>query len=169
MHRPSLGDESGPLILNLTRMPTGLCHGGGRAGTAGTPPRIVATPVGLVEMWIWIPKVAACRRNLGLWDGIPMGLEEKFWSAAIGHELSEPGWQLEQQREQLPRREPQQHRVSHCLQLRPTKWDGTMCMGLNRPPSRSHPVSGCDKSRNRPPGTGSPVDAGSKAAGTAFC
>jgi hypothetical protein len=32
-----------------------------------------ATPVGLAETWFRIPKVAACRRNLGLWDRIPLG------------------------------------------------------------------------------------------------
>jgi RNA-directed DNA polymerase len=53
---------------------------------------------------------------------------EKDRTAAIGHEPGEPGWQLEQQREQLPRGEPQQqqpgqqeqqHRVPVGSQLRP--------------------------------------------------
>lgn len=100
---------------------------------------------------------------------------EQFRSAAIGLEPGEPGRQLEQQREQLPRREPQQqqpdelqqqHRVPHSPQLRPMGMDfPSMSMGLNRPPSRSHPLAGCDKSTERPPGAGSPVDAGSKAPG----
>jgi len=103
-----------------------------------------------------------------------MGLEEKFRSAAIGHEPGEPGRQLEQQREPLPRREPQQQQpdelqqqrgVSLRPQLRPNAPDGAMSMGLNRPPSRSQPVSGCDKTTPRPPGAGSPVDAGSNAPG----
>jgi RNA-directed DNA polymerase len=68
-------------------------------------------------------------------------------SAAIGLEPGEPGRQLEQQREQLPRREPQQqqprqheqqHRVSGGPQLRPRVLDGTcVSMGLNRPSSVS--------------------------------
>jgi hypothetical protein len=91
--------------------------------------------------------------------GFRLGVMEKFRSAAIGLEPGEPGRQLEQQREQLPRREPQQqqsgqheqqHRVPHCPQLRPTVPDGTMSMGLNRPPSRSHPQAGCDKMTNTP-------------------
>ncbi len=63
--------------------------------------------------------------------GFRRGVMEKLRSAAIGHEPGEPGRQLEQQREQLPRREPQQqhpgeheqqHRVSPGPQLRPTGW-----------------------------------------------
>ena len=88
--------------------------------------------------------------------------EGSFWAFCIPPE----------QREQLPRREPQQHqkpgqkhRVPGSPQLRPTVPERTMSMGLNRPPSRSHPVSGCDKMQNRPPGAGSPVDAGSKTLG----
>ena len=38
---------------------------------------------------MWIPKVAACRRNLGLLDGIPMGLEEELWSTIIGPQSSD--------------------------------------------------------------------------------
>ena len=34
-----------------------------------------ATPMGLAEYGAISPKVAACRRNLGLWDTIPMGLK----------------------------------------------------------------------------------------------
>ncbi len=107
-----------------------------------------------------------------------LGVMERFRSAAIGLEPGEPGRQLEQQREQLPRREPQQqqpdqqqqqHRVPHSSQLRPTVPDGsTMSMGLNRPPSRSHPIDECDKITKRPPGAGSPVDAGSNAPGGPF-
>lgn len=41
--------------------------------------------------------------------GFRQGVMEKVRSAAIGHEPGEPGRQLEQQREPLPRREPQQH------------------------------------------------------------
>jgi hypothetical protein len=37
-----------------------------------------------------------------------LGLEEKIRSAAIGLEPGEPRRQLEQQRQQLPRSEPQQ-------------------------------------------------------------
>lgn len=100
------------------------------------------------------------------------GVMRKFRSVAIGLEPDEPGRQLEQQREQLPRREPQQqqpgqheqqHRLPHSPQLRPIRDD--LSMGLNRPPSRSHPPSGCDKMRNRPPGAGSPTDVGSNAPG----
>lgn len=107
--------------------------------------------------------------------GFRLGVMEQLRSAAIGLEPGEPGRQLEQQRQQLPHREPQQqqpdqqqqqHRVPHRPQLRPTVSDGTtMSMGLNRPPSRSHPASGCDKMTKRPPGAGRPVDAGSKAPG----
>lgn len=60
----------------------------------------------------------------------------------------------------------QQHRVPRGPQLRPRGMDfPSMSMGLNRPPSRSRPHAGCDKMQNRPAGAGSPVDAGSKAAG----
>ena len=108
-------------------------------------------------------------------QGFRRRVMETMRSAAIGLEPGEPGRQLEQQREQLPRRQPQQqqpdqqqqqHRVPHCPQLRPTVPDGsTMSMGLNRPPSRSHPIDRCDKITKRPPGAGSPVDAGSNAPG----
>ncbi len=63
---------------------------------------------------------------------------QSFRSAAIGNEPGEPGRQLEQQREQLPRREPQQqqpgqqqqqHRVPLAPQLRP------------KPAGRSDPAS----------------------------
>ena len=108
--------------------------------------------------------------------GFRRGVMEKLRSAAIGLEPGEPGRQLEQQREQLPRREPQQqqpdeqqHRVPHSTQLRPTGMDfPSMSMGLNRPPSRSHPFIGCDKMTKRPPGAGRPVDAGPKAPGGEF-
>ena len=59
-----------------------------------------------------------------------------------------------------------QHGLPPCPQLRPTVPDGaTMSMGLNRPPSRSCPLDGCDKITNRPSGAGSPADAGSNAPG----
>jgi RNA-directed DNA polymerase len=104
--------------------------------------------------------------------GFRQGVMKKLRSAAIGHEPGEPGRQLEQQREQLSRREPQQqqsgqheqqHRVPGGSQLRPIR--DLLSQGLNRPPSRSHPVPGCDKITNRPPGAGSLVDAGSNAPG----
>ena len=41
-----------------------------------------ATPVGLAEYGVISPKVAACRRNLGLWDAIPVGLEAKLMARA---------------------------------------------------------------------------------------
>ena len=41
-------------------------------------------------------------------------------------------------------------------QLRPTMPDGTMSMGLNRPPSRSRRVMRRDKNTSRPPGAGRP-------------
>jgi RNA-directed DNA polymerase len=96
---------------------------------------------------------------------------EPIRSAAIGHEPGEPGRQLEQQRDQLPRGEPQQqhagqHQQQHglppCPQLRPPAPDGAGLspMGLNRPSSRSHPPAGCDKITMRPPGASSSADAG---------
>ncbi len=101
---------------------------------------------------------------------------ERIRSVAIGHEPGEPGRQLEQQREQLPRWEPQQQQPGQqqqqpglppCPQLRPQAPDdvGMSPMGLNRPLARSHPPAGCDKTTTRPPGAGSPADAGSKALG----
>jgi hypothetical protein len=60
---------------------------------------------------------------------------ENHWMTAIGHERGEPGRQLEQQREQLPRREPQQqqpvqheqqHRFSCRPQLSPGESDGSL-------------------------------------------
>jgi len=111
--------------------------------------------------------------------GFRRGVMGKFRSAAIGHEPGEPGRQLEQQRDQLPRREPQQQqpdelqqqqRIPGSLQLRPMGMDfPSMSMGLNRPPSRSHPLAGCDKTTKHPPGVGRPVDAGSKAPGGDWC
>jgi hypothetical protein len=93
--------------------------------------------------------------------------EDSFWAFCV---LSE------QQREQLPRREPQQqqpgqqqqqHRVPLRSQLRPMGMDfpAMSQMGLNRLPSRSHPATGRDKMTKSPPGDGRPVDAGSKAPG----
>ncbi len=99
---------------------------------------------------------------------------EKFRSAAIGLEPVEPGRQLEQQREQRALLEPQQqqpgqleqqHGLPPCPQLRPNAPDGAMSVGLNRPPSRSQPLAGCDKMTMRPPGAGSSADAGSNAPG----
>lgn len=59
-----------------------------------------------------------------------------------------------------------QHRVPLCPQLRPMGLDNpAMSMGLNRPPSRSQPLAGSDKTTKRPPGAGRPADAGSKAPG----
>jgi RNA-directed DNA polymerase len=60
---------------------------------------------------------------------------ENHRMTAIGHEPGEPGRQLEQQRDQLPRREPQQqrpvqheqqHRVPGCPQLRPGELDDSL-------------------------------------------
>jgi hypothetical protein len=97
----------------------------------------------------------------------------RLWSEAIGHEPGEPGRQLEQQREQLPRRKPQQqHPVKHeqqqrlsCgPQLRPQGMDfPTLSMGLNRPRSCSSSYSGDDKMPHEPSGASSPADAGSNA------
>lgn len=107
--------------------------------------------------------------------GFRLGAMEKIRSAAIGLEPGDPGRQLEQQRDQLPRREPQQqqpgqqqqqHRLPPGPQLRPIVPDGTMSRGLNRPPPRSHPAPGGDKRKTtRPPGAGSPVDAAANAPG----
>jgi hypothetical protein len=101
----------------------------------------------------------------------------QFWSVVIGHEPGEPGRQLEQQREQLPRREPQQqqpdeleqqHRVPGCSQLRPSVPDGSfLSKGLNRPPSCSSRPCPDDKPHEVPPGAGRPAEAGSKAPGGA--
>jgi hypothetical protein len=103
-----------------------------------------------------------------------------FRSAAIGLEPGEPGRQLEQQREQLPHREPQQQQprqqqqqqqpgVPLRPQLRPSAPDGageSQTTGLNRPPSRSSPQPrGGDKTQKRPPGVSSSAEAGSNAPG----
>jgi hypothetical protein len=91
--------------------------------------------------------------------GFRRGVMEKFRSAAIGLEPGEPGRQLEQQREPLPRCEPQQqqpgqqqHRVPLRSQLRPMGMDfpAMSQMGLNRLPSRSHPATGRDKNDKKP-------------------
>jgi len=84
-------------------------------------------------------RIASVRKEF-----VPNG-EDSFWAFCI----------FPEQREQLPRREPQQqhpdeheqqHRVPSGPQLRPQVPDGTgMSMGLNRPPSRSCQVSGYDK------------------------
>jgi len=92
-------------------------------------------------------------------------------SAAIGLEPGEPGRQLEQQRDQLPRCEPQQqqsrqheqqHRVPGGPQLRPREPDGFgVSMGLNRPSSASPPHRRGDQCNPWPSGAGSPTDVGS--------
>jgi len=94
--------------------------------------------------------------------------DDSFWAFCVERE----------QREQQPRREPQQqqpdqqqqqHRVPHSSQLRPTVPDGsTMSIGLNRPPSRSHSITGYDKITKRPPGAGRSAAAGSNALGVPF-
>jgi retron-type reverse transcriptase len=99
--------------------------------------------------------------------GFRRGVMEKIRSAVIGHEPGEPGRQLEQRRQQLPRREPQkqhpdeheqQHRVPGGPQLRPQLPDGSsMSTGLNRPPSRQRSRPRGAKTKNRPPGAGSPA------------
>jgi RNA-directed DNA polymerase len=100
---------------------------------------------------------------------------ENPWMSAIGHEPGEPGRQLGQQREQLPRREPQQqqpdepeqqHRVPYCPQLRPIRMDvPAESRGLNRPPSRSGLPGGPDKAHQGPPAASRSVDSGLKAVG----
>ena len=100
---------------------------------------------------------------------------EKIRSVVIGHEPGEPGRQLEQQRQQLPRREPQQqqpvqleqqHRVPGGSQLRPPVLDGTcLSEGLNRPLSCSHPSTGRDEMNKRPPGASRPAGAVTEAPG----
>lgn len=99
----------------------------------------------------------------------------RLWSEAIGHEPGEPWRQLEQQREQLPRRKPQQQypveheqqqRVPCGSQLRPKGMDfPSLSMGLNRPLSSSSPFACGDKMHHQPPGTSSPAVAGSKVPG----
>jgi hypothetical protein len=122
----------------------------------------------LTALTAFVVPVRSCRFRLGVM--------EKLRSAAIGQEPGEPGRQVEQQHEPFSRREPQQqpdepqqqHRVPHCPQLRPEGMEFpvmTMSMGLNRLPSRSRPLAGCDKMTKRSPGAGSSVDAGSKAPG----
>jgi hypothetical protein len=110
--------------------------------------------------------------------GFRRRLLKRFGSVAIGLEPGEPGRQLEQQRQQLPRREPQQqqpvqheqqHRVPCCSQLRPRMPEGAdLSLGLNRPPSRSQPRGGCDKTASRPPGASSTPAAGSNVPGGLF-
>ena len=135
-------------------------HGAGRLSEAGVQQRLTALTAFVLPVRSW-----RFRRRV----------MEPIRSAAIGLEPGEPGRQLEQQREQLPRREPQQQqpvqqqqqqRVPHCPQLRPPGMDfPATSMGLNRPPTRSPRSAGCDKTRPGPPGAGSPVDAGSNAPG----
>ena len=110
--------------------------------------------------------------------GFRQGVMERIRSAAIGLEPGEPGRQLEQQREQLPCREPQQQQprqqqqqpgVPLCPQLRPTAPDGpATSMGLNRPPSRSRPSKGRDKTTSRPPGASSERGCAAERTGRAF-
>ena len=97
----------------------------------------------------------------------------RFRSVVIGHEPGEPGRQLEQQRQQLPRRKPQQqqpheleqqHRIPGSPQLRPSGPDGLpLSKGLNRPSSRSSWQHQDDKTHQEPPGASRP--AGSKILG----
>jgi RNA-directed DNA polymerase len=110
--------------------------------------------------------------------GFRRRLIQRFGSVAIGLEPGEPGRQLEQQCQQLPRREPQQqqpvqheqqHRVPCCSQLRPRMPEGEdLSLGLNRPPSRSPSLAGGDKTASRPPGAGSTADAVSNVPGGLF-
>jgi hypothetical protein len=99
----------------------------------------------------------------------------QFRSVVIGREPGEPGRQLEQQCNQLPRREPQQqqpdeleqqHRVPGGPQLRPPGPDGRrLSQGLNRPPSCSSGQVPADETQPVPPGAGRPAETGSKAPG----
>lgn len=101
---------------------------------------------------------------------------QKMGSAVIGHEPGEPGRQLEQQRQQLPGREPEQQQpgqpeqqsgLPRAPQLRPETPEGVALSSreLNRPPSRSQPRKGGDKRRNHPPGAGSAATAGTNVPG----
>jgi hypothetical protein len=91
--------------------------------------------------------------------------EDSFWAFCISAE----------QRDPLPRREPQQqhpdepeqqYRVPHCPQLRPVGMDvPAESRGLNRPPSRSGLHGGSDKAHQGPPAASRPVDSGSEVAG----
>jgi hypothetical protein len=97
---------------------------------------------------------------------------------AIGHVPGAPGRQLALLRVQLPRCVPQpqragrlelQLRVPRGSQLRPSAPDSAaMSTGLNRPPSRSRPHAGRDKTTSLPPGAGSAADAVSTAPGGNF-
>ncbi len=107
--KPRVGTLCLPWVTHAElSTPPGLRHRGGIAGTDTTHPQVDTTPVGLDGTRGRIPKVASCRRNLGLWDAILSGLEVTIRSAAIGLEPGEPGRQLEQQRQQLSCRESQQ-------------------------------------------------------------
>ena len=89
--------------------------------------------------------------------------EDSFWAL------------LSEQRQQLPRREPQQQQPGQQQQqpglpfrpqLRPGALEGAASSrGLDRSPSRSSPDPGGDKATKGPPGASSPVDAGSKTPG----
>jgi RNA-directed DNA polymerase len=111
--------------------------------------------------------------------GFRLRAMETIRSSAIGHEPGEPGRQLEQQRDQRPRREPQQQHAGQPQQqqrfpARPqlsppaTEGAGMSPLGLNRPPSCSPPPVGCDETTPRPPGAGSPAESGSNAPGGDF-
>lgn len=99
---------------------------------------------------------------------------ENHWMSAIGHEPGEPGRQLEQQRDQLPRREPQQqhpdepeqqHRVPGCPQLRPEGMDVlSESMGLNRPSSSSGILGRPDEINEGSSAVSRPEDTVSKSA-----
>jgi hypothetical protein len=102
---------------------------------------------------------------------------EKIRSVVIGYEPGEPGRQLEQQRQQLPRREPQQqpvqleqqYRLPGGSQIRPPVLDGTrLSEGLNRPLSCSHPYTGRDEMNKRPPSASRPADAVTEVGGYLF-
>jgi len=98
---------------------------------------------------------------------------ESIRSAAIGHEPGEPGRQLEQQRDQRARFQPQQqhpdeheqqHRVPLGPQLRPAAPEGAResQRGLNRPPSRLSRNLRGNETINGPSGTGSSAEAVSR-------
>jgi hypothetical protein len=98
-----------------------------------------------------------------------------FRSAAIGHEPGDPGRQLEQQRDQLPRVEPQQqqpdqrqqqqqHRVPPGPQLRPMP-DGVIRRHQGTEPAAVLIPHRRDKTTNASPRVSRAVDSVSKARG----
>ena len=77
---PTGVESNSPRLTRGTRAYLGLgtrryCNPIGVVWQAGWNTGADATPMGLGEYGIIFPKVAACRRNLGLLDTIPMGLE----------------------------------------------------------------------------------------------